>query len=187
MKRELTGAALAAMACLAAVPAGATTIVQGTGWQIDLILATNAPSTSSPWEFTVAPGSTAHLRATDAGTPGDLLYLFNHSGGALVQKSDFYAGATLDGPVGDPVAEAAWESGLFSKIDYLVGPGSYSLDVYGNCAEGCPGVLYVRLDDPPAAVPEPASWAMMLLGLAAIGSAMRRRRCASAAAHWPKA
>ena len=173
MSLKLTASAAALSLALAAMsaPAGATVITAGSGWQFDLIQNTNAPSTASPWEFTVASGQTADFRVTDAGTPGDLLYLFNH-GGAMVASSSFFAGAALGGTVGDPTGEADWEGGRFSKIDYKVGPGSYSLDIYGDCAEGCPGAIYVRLDDPPG-VPEPASWAMLIGGMAAVGGMLR--------------
>jgi hypothetical protein len=55
-----------------------------------------------------------------------------------------------------------------------LGASSYTLTINGNNsgAGSLGGSITIR----PAAVPEPATWAMMLLGFGAVGFAMRRRR-----------
>jgi hypothetical protein len=60
------------------------------------------------------------------------------------------------------------------KIDWVGSKNNYDLVSQtipvNNCSSGtCP------TPDPQSAVPEPATWAMMLLGFAGIGAAMRRR------------
>ncbi|MBB5984133.1 PEPxxWA-CTERM sorting domain-containing protein [Sphingobium lignivorans] len=67
----------------------------------------------------------------------------------------------------------AVDSGWFSDgIKLVWGPDAYDV-----------GLDNIRFDvraiedvPPPAAVPEPASWAMMIAGLGVVGSALRRRR-----------
>ena len=56
----------------------------------------------------------------------------------------------------------------------FLGAGQYNLTFGGNSPNGgaASGSVTFRL----SAVPEPATWAMMLLGFGAIGFAMRRRR-----------
>ncbi|MBO9574841.1 MAG: PEP-CTERM sorting domain-containing protein [Sphingobium sp.] len=55
--------------------------------------------------------------------------------------------------------------------NFIVGPGTYALHFTGNSTSSASysGTIDV------AAVPEPASWAMMIAGIAAVGTAMRRR------------
>ena len=66
---------------------------------------------------------------------------------------------------------ANWETHL--KIDWAGSNNNYDLVSQfiplNNCIGGCP------VPDPQSAVPEPATWAMMLLGFAGIGMAARRR------------
>ncbi len=47
---------------------------------------------------------------------------------------------------------------------------------YRYGAGQAPGISFVNDQDRNAALPEPASWAMMLVGFGAIGTAVRRRR-----------
>ena len=61
---------------------------------------------------------------------------------------------------------------LFGKLNFNLGPGEYTLHLEGtSTGNGSFGgnVAFT-------AVPEPATWAMMLLGFGAVGFAMRRRR-----------
>ena len=57
---------------------------------------------------------------------------------------------------------------------FNVGPGVYALQLTGGLAEGATRGSYSGTIDI-AAVPEPASWAMMIAGIAAVGVSMRRR------------
>ena len=100
---------------------------------------------------------------------------------------------TLEGEVGFE-QHRAWErtlaSGDFGMIDLLadvdntdvnedyhlelfgLDPGSYTLHVQGTRGRTSTYSGSISF----AAVPEPATWAMMLLGFGAIGFALRRRR-----------
>jgi len=57
--------------------------------------------------------------------------------------------------------------------DTLLGPGTYELVINGNNSGtgSLAGTVTIQ-----TAVPEPATWAMMLLGFGAVGFAMRRKR-----------
>jgi len=59
----------------------------------------------------------------------------------------------------------------------LLTSGSHTLFVNGALAAGISNASYSgTLNISPAAVPEPAAWALMLLGFGAIGVTMRRRQ-----------
>lgn len=70
---------------------------------------------------------------------------------------------------------------LFSFIAPSAGMYNFTMS-YGECC-GPPARLAFTLNGAPVggAVPEPATWAMMLLGFGGIGMAMRRRRARSLA------
>ena len=67
---------------------------------------------------------------------------------------------------------------VFTLNPTLLGAGNHTLTVTGNITSG-PSASYSGTINF-AAVPEPATWAMMLLGFGGIGMAMRRRRQAPA-------
>jgi hypothetical protein len=65
-----------------------------------------------------------------------------------------------------------WTSG-FSRLEHV----TFSM------ADGSPdliGVGHIRVGDVAAVVPEPATWAMMIMGFGGVGALMRRRRLAVA-------
>jgi hypothetical protein len=73
--------------------------------------------------------------------------------------------------------------GIFSGFD----PGLASLTfafTQNNLQDGEPGAIggSFTLSTPPSAIPEPASWAMLIAGFGLSGAALRRRRAATAAA-----
>ncbi|MGB3739469.1 MAG: PEPxxWA-CTERM sorting domain-containing protein [Pontixanthobacter sp.] len=69
----------------------------------------------------------------------------------------------------------AGRQGRLTESDITIADGSLSIDLNGiNFAPGGSGItLGVSNMAPVAAVPEPATWAMMLLGFAFVGGAMR--------------
>jgi hypothetical protein len=172
MKRLIGAAAIAAASLALVGPASATYIYSGAGWQYVRLYDTN---THPYWKFTIAPGATGDFRVTEAGPSADQLFLAN--AGTVVAWSHLFAGSALGG-LGTNGGELAWENGGVGHLSYALGPGTYSLSLYSNCAGGCRTPVFVRLDDPPGAVPEPAAWAMMLVGFGGLGSLLRKRRTA---------
>jgi len=166
MKSQLFAAALLAGA---STFASATAIVSGTGWHDDVVNTADTASTNSDWTFTVASGTEA-FRVVDCCVVGDVYKLWSGGvGGTLLATSTFYAGAPTSNPIGG--YEYLWLDASYSKLEYLVGPGSYSFTISGNGAGGLPAGLGVQL----APVPEPETYALMVAGLAAVGFAARRR------------
>jgi len=101
-------------------------------------------------------------------------------------------GGLFTGPVG-VTASAGSTSGTFNNYN-PAGTGniwqSFSLNFTASSAataitiQGLQGDQYIGLDNVAvtgSAVPEPATWAMMLVGFGGLGAAMRSRRKASAA------
>jgi hypothetical protein len=68
-----------------------------------------------------------------------------------------------------------FKQGTFSLVDYDDGSGTYPIESYtitiGLAANAPPPP-----PPPPPTVPEPASWALMLVGFGAIGGTLRARR-----------
>lgn len=65
---------------------------------------------------------------------------------------------------------------LFSAI---IGAGSHTINVYGNVIKtsGTSAASYAgTLNLSPVAVPEPATWGLMIFGFGAAGAVLRRRR-----------
>jgi len=147
--------------------ANAATLFIDTGWQDDSLVAAGSPTQQSPWTFTI--GSTATLSVTDCCVPGDT---FTLSGG-VIGASTFFAGAADARATGS--YGSFWTNPAFSKFSTVLGAGSYSFSLTGPGQGGVPAGLGVRLDsgDLVGAVPEPAAWALMLIGFGFVGGALR--------------
>lgn len=168
MRKSLIAAAV--VAAMYSSTASAGVIVANTGWQNDTLPAPGSPTTGSPWSFVVA--SNAVLSITDAFLTGDTYTIT----GDLTGTTTFFAGSASDVQASGAYGPN-WTSSAWSKIAFNVGPGSYTFNITGPGQAGTPAGLALRLDTILAApVPEPATWAMMLLGFGAIGASMRRRR-----------
>lgn len=163
-KLSLLVASAASVATLAALPAHAVTLVAGGGWTSFNFGAT----TTDPLTFTLSAPSV--LEITDAFVDGD--------------QFDFTINSVDQGPTSTPTDDgtnigsdytAAYASPLYTHGTYALGAGVYSVT----------GVVIAHATDFPGgggaaaqltAVPEPASWALMLVGFGALGFAARRRR-----------
>jgi uncharacterized protein (TIGR03118 family) len=123
----------------------------------------------SPWGLEIAPASFGSFA-------GDLLV--GNFGNGMINAYDLTTGAfvgTLDGTDGSPlVIDGLWgltigngsAGGSLDTLFFTAGPNGESDGLFGSLA-----------------VPEPSTWAMLLLGFGALGlAAMRRRRMALAAA-----
>jgi hypothetical protein len=117
-------------------------------------IGTSATSQSTDLDFTLA-------RVTLVGSSAAV--------GTAPNDTDFFP-LTYAG--GDQI-----EQGNFASIP--IGPGTYNLRVSGDSrALGVySGTLAFAANQTPA-VPEPATWGMMLVGFGAIGAGMRRRKAA---------
>lgn len=175
MNLKLAFLAAAAAACLS-LPAQATTLVENSGWHGDDFTAADVPSSNGPWTFTVA--DSAVFSIVDCCVVGDVYKLYDTITSSLLATTTFYAGSGVQ--VDASLFGDSWISADWSKLAYNVGPGSYSFTITSNAVGGAPGSFGVRLDS--AAVPEAGTWALMIVGFAGMGAALRRRRMAIAAA-----
>jgi hypothetical protein len=184
-------AAMSAFAVLAVSPVGATVpITDGSGWNVFYFLNTGSTFqdlSGNPLVFSFTLTQPDVLRVTDGYDSGDQFYvgvqdLTNYTSSALYTSTPTpfaaYVGDCWDCAYFDP----AYNS-VFSTGSVTLGPGSYlvtgyvalSLEGYGAGALEVGGA---------APVPEPATWAMLLLGFAVLGSAGYRasRKAVSMAA-----
>jgi hypothetical protein len=172
-------ATIAAFAtAFAVVPASATTLLAGSGWQDDTATSPGIPSNGSTWDFTLTGNGL--FSVTDAFLTGDVYTL---SGGAT-GSTTFYAGSAMDVQA-DGYYGTAWTNAGYSKIAVSLLAGTYSVSIAGDCTAGCPAGFAVRLDEvTTSAVPESSTWAMMLVGFGGIGFAVRRRPSVKTSVHF---
>jgi hypothetical protein len=85
---------------------------------------------------------------------------FSHDDGATVYVDGAFAGGS------------AGETSVVSS-NYTLAAGTHNVDLYYVAGNGTPSVLNFST---PGGVPEPASWALMIMGFGGIGAAMRSRR-----------
>ncbi len=168
MKKTL--AIIASLGALAvAMPASATVLTAGSGWQDDTLTAAGDPTLGSDWTFTI--GSLHTLAVVDCCVVGDTYTL----SGGLAGVTSFYAGAADVRSTGS--YGSYWLDAAYSKLALTVGPGTYTFSITGDGVGGLPAGLGVRLDA--GGIPEPATWAFMILGFGLVGAAMRRRQKAA--------
>jgi hypothetical protein len=125
----------------------------------------------------VAPKTTDVFSLTDAVGLKDL-YTVTINGGVTAMSTVTTYPTSFDNTLGPAAATAgpAWTNTGTSHLQLDFAPGTYSLAIASNCSSGaCPTTFGDRLDML-TAIPEPATWAVMLVGFGGIGVAMRRRR-----------
>lgn len=141
----------------------------------------SAPQTSADYDFSAA--SAAWLLNTN---PGDANLPFQAYRGVWNATGDWKVGGDGD-PVGNLSAltsfaykGSAYDSDLNGSASgtFLLGPGTYSVFVGGNdfTNYGSTNKFGLNATLNVAAVPEPESYAMMLAGLALLGSIAKRRK-----------
>jgi hypothetical protein len=144
------------------------------------VVSTGAESEYDYYTFTVAT----------AGSTG--LFDIDHAWGSNQSFDSFLALMDMSGNILAVNDDDGIDPGTISGLDSILGynftsAGTYAIRV-GRCCSNGQGdfvgypyngsyQLHVSLQSPgiTAAVPEPATWAMMLLGFGGIGMAMRRR------------
>ena len=163
------------------------------GWTIDGGTV-DVTQTGSVWGPAFEGRNSLDINGWDAGqisqtfatTPGEtykvsLAYSRNAAGAPDPATADVSVGgqtlhlsAANDGSFGGPSA-MQWKTATFD----FVAQGPTSTLTLGATVPGNGGVFFDAVNV--AAVPEPATWATMILGLGGLGAMMRRRRAAAAA------
>jgi hypothetical protein len=121
-----------------------------------------------------------YIKAADGGTFA--LSSFDIAAGTSLSTNFVVRGYlhpinTVDGPLGTPLFTITAPLGQFAnyvgfdtQIDYLTFFGASNFNEAGFMLDN------VVLDRPQSAVPEPSTWAMMLLGFGFVGAGVRRKR-----------
>ena len=149
---------------LTSVPASATDLVLDSGWQTF-----SYDGAGSSWDqaFTFDLTGSAELQVTDAYLSGDRFEIFFNLVSQGLTSDPTSTGDFIGGDFASAFLDARWSSG-----SYLLGPGSYSITGIATLSPfqgGDGGIQLVSA----AAVPEPGTWAMMILGFGFVGGAMR--------------
>jgi len=116
-------------------------------------------------------GSTSNFSdwiTTDSGS-GDKILNYSYTGSEMATYLGIFQGGSAVGCTGDGCFRNTYL--LFYDPDGFTS-GSFDLNSLFNNV----GISHVDLFDHGGALPEPATWAMMLLGFAGVGAAMRRKR-----------
>lgn len=176
----LKTAAIAALAFAAFVPANAAVLTPDSGpefgtWTRFFFGGVGSPITDSAtgddfWTVTLATAGELHV--TDAFVIGDQWELFVD--GSSVGVSGAF---DLGGPeTTDP--NIAFGGDVYSWLSYALAPGTYTIAGTTIASPTGSGGAFIRVVS--GAVPEPASWALMIAGFGMVGAAVRRRTAATA-------
>ncbi len=156
MKKVLVAGVAVAAAMSVAASAGASTYFAGYTTAV-------GPSGLTPTVNFSAPGGAAvDVTVTDCCIVGD--YYAAYVDGSYIGTTPF-----------EPLNGSTLSSAVFSAT--LGGGTSHSFYLVDQTTAILPAGVYVQIDS--SAAPEPASWALMLIGVAGLGAAVRSRRSAS--------
>ena len=177
--RKLIFMAVGAAALAAASMANATSVITGGGQTL-------TPPDSTGFNVKVTDGPTGindNITFIIAGTSGITDAQISTVLNGTSQNINFTS-MTLDGlysfvkTQGDPLAEA-WQccgTSVATLASVTLAPGTHTINIQGNLL-GTVGSYAGTINVLTApGVPEPATWAMMLVGFAGIGLTMRSRR-----------
>jgi|GEM_PF-3367183 len=162
------------VAAAAAGAASATVYLAGGGWQYGQDNLVNAAQvTPITLDVTNAGGDTFSF--TDGFIAGDIYTITTGSGPFHVTNIATFTGypSTFNNNLGPYQATFAadWLNNAYSHFQEYLDPGIYTITVKDTSPKALPAGFGFRLD----AVPEPATWGLMLLGVGAIGANLRRR------------
>ena len=127
-------------------------------------------------DFTFTLTSAALLRVTDGYDDGDQFSVTINGVTSATSPGVFdgtYIGTAWNQPFSDPATGA-----LFSHATYDLGPGTYVVTGIVTQSPFFSGAGAIQLG---GVVPEPATWAMMLVGFGGLGAVLRRARRTTAA------
>jgi hypothetical protein len=171
---------LVAAAVLAATPAvSSAQLVSGQWYGFNFLgvgsFGTECPECSgaefipapSLWTYTSATGGT--ITFLDGYLSGDQFKIYNFAS-VMGSTSASSTGSNCNGPT-DCLANSAMSRGTFA---FGAGDHSFSAEVLASPYNS--GGAFFRIDDGVSTVPEPSTYAMMGVGLAALAFARRRRK-----------
>ncbi len=117
--------------------------------------------------YTFSLSAPTLLKITDAFVIGDVFQLTIN--GVLQDPTGPF---DLDGPFTDD-PDVAYAGTTYSHAGYLLGPGDYTVTGIALLSPTGGGGAFIQLA---GAVPEPATWGLMIAGFGLVGVAARRRR-----------
>ena len=176
-KTAALAAVAAAAVTFAAAPATAATTVSGDGVAVPLTLFPDGSAATGDFSFIV--GGSGDFTATYSfdntfydPAAGAISASLASTNGASV----FFTGAAIDGMAG---ATTITGGGTSAAVFYFTSPvalGMHTFTVSGNFVP-TQSAKFAKIAGTVSlsAVPEPATWALMILGFGAVGFAMRRR------------
>jgi hypothetical protein len=160
---------------------GATALAMGSAASATITL--NSCSMSCTGPSTVGTTTTIGYSESGLGNPFTESLTFTNTLAGLytisLDTSDIavnFTSAWLSDGVNNFALAPSFDDGTFelwTRSSTLIGLGQYTLTIMGNTSDSGALAGTVTIRD---ALPEPATWAMMLLGFGAIGWQIRRRR-----------
>ena len=180
IKGLLAAVALTALAGAPAKAAINVPLVDGGGWSEFFFVAPNflpqfQDINTNTLNYTFTLTQTDVLRVTDGFNNGDqfAVAIFNPATGLDVEPTSAPAPVSAGANVGDCWSCAFFDpQQRFSTGEFILGPGTYIVSGAVTVSPFGSGAGAIEL----GAVPEPATWAMMLAGFGGLGVMMRRNR-----------
>ena len=174
MSTRIVASLSALVVVMAAGVAQATVLFPGGGWSAFSFDGVGVPFADS---FTFTLTAPTMFNITDAFADGDQFDI-------VINGVDKGATSTplADGTSVGADYNAAFASPKFSHGSYTLGPGEYTVTGSPLLSPFGSGGGAVELVAVASGAPEPAAWAMMLIGLGGVGAAIRARRGAVPAA-----
>jgi hypothetical protein len=173
-RKLLAGAAIAGS--LLATQAQAATLAVGGGWTLFTFGGTGSniiPGGGSSYDFLLQ--TSAILQVTDTFVIGDVFQIFDNGVELFITGPFNLAGVSVDDPA------TAFAGTTYSHGFAVLGAGSHSITGVATSSPTGSGAAYIQLTEGGGAVPEPATWAMMIAGFGMVGCMARRRSTARVA------